>query len=88
MERLLLILLVLSNVALATAVFMVLAKPDLGISFVLRRTGVRDDWFEEHVGPQELARLRTLMKYGSWAGLALLFGWSFFVGVAMTLLRL
>lgn len=81
------LVMLLSDVALATAVFILVAKPDLGVAFVLRRTGLRDDWFEDHVTPDELARLRTSARLLGYLGLCLVFGWSFIVGVMMTVGR-
>ena len=81
------LVMLLSDVALATVVFTLVAKPDLGVAFVLRRTGLRDAWFEEHVSPEELARLRTGARLLGYLGLGLVFGWSFIVGVMMTVGR-
>ncbi len=88
MIDLLTLALLTSDVALATVVFILVARPDLGVAFVLRRTGLRDEWFEEHVSADELARLRTGARWLGYLGLGLVFGWSFLVGVMMTVGRL
>jgi len=82
--ELLIFVMLLSDVALATSVFILVAKPDLGVAFVLRHSGVRDDWFEDHVGPEELTRLRTSVRMTGYIGLCLVFAWSFIIGVVMT----
>ena len=85
MLDLLTLAMLLSDVALATSVFILVAKPDLGVAFVLRHTGgVRDDWFEEHVGPEELKRLRASIRLAGYLGLCLVFAWSFIIGAVMT----
>ena len=84
MLNLLTLAMLISDVALATAVFILVAKPDLGVAFVLRHTGVRDDWFEEHIAPEELSRLRTSARMLGYAGLCLVFAWSFIIGAVMT----
>ena len=88
MTDVLLSLLVLTDLVLATGVFLLLARPDVAISFVIRSSRVSGGWFEEHLGPEELGRLRRLAKVGGWLGLGLLFGWSFAVGAWLTVLRL
>ncbi len=88
MTELLLTLLVLTDLVLATGVFLVLARPDVAISFVLRSSRVSGGWFEEHLAAEELGRLRRFARIGGWAGLAMLFGWSFAVGAWLTVVRL
>lgn len=88
MGKLLILLMLLSDVGLATGVFVALAKPDVVIALSFRLSGFADDWFQEHVGEEELRRLRNLVRLGSWLGLGTLFGWSFAVGVVATTLRL
>ncbi|HJN73615.1 MAG TPA: hypothetical protein QGF58_06735 [Myxococcota bacterium] len=78
-----LILLIVSDVVLASLVFVSLAKPDLAISFAIRRMGMNDPWFQEHVGEQELDRLRKVARLFGLAGLLAVFGWSFLVGALM-----
>jgi len=79
-----LLLLIISDVVLASLVFISLAKPDLAIAFAIRRLGgLGDDWFQEHVGETELSRLRLVARLFGWAGLVAVFGWSFFVGAWM-----
>ena len=86
MGKLLFLLLMVSDVALATLVFISLAKPDLAISFAIRRLGMNEPWFEEHVQEQELARLRRVTRLFSLGGLVAVFAWSFLVGSLMHLM--
>lgn len=81
-------LLMLGDVALAALVFILLARPDMGVAFVLRRTGLGDDWFQQHVSQEELARLRTASRIAGVGGIALLFVASFGVGVVVATARL
>lgn len=81
-------LLVLTDLVLATGVFLLLARPDVAISFVIRSSGVGGGWFEEHLGAEELGRLRRFARLSGWLGLAVLFGWSFAVGAWLTVIRL
>ena len=81
------LLLMLSAVALATGVFVAHAKPDVLISFAIRTFGLGDEWFQEHLAEEELARLRSVARMGSLVGLLAVFGWSFFVGVVLQLSR-
>ncbi|GEM_PF-2372386 len=80
--------LMLFDVGLAAAVFILLARPDMGVAFVLRRTGLADDWFQQHVSVEELARLRTASRIAGVGALALLFAASFGVGVVVATARL
>jgi hypothetical protein len=85
---LLLTLLVLTDLVLATGVFLLLARPDVAISLVIRSSRVSGGWFEEHLGVEELGRLRRFARVGGWLGLGVLFGWSFVVGAWLTVIRL
>ena len=82
------LLLMLSAVALATGVFVAHAKPDVVIRFAIRFLGLGEDWFQEHLGLEELGRLRRVTQLGAWIGLVAVFGWSFFVGVMVQIGRL
>ncbi len=86
MAKLLFLLLMLSDVVLATSVFIALAKPDVAIGFAIRRMGLNEPWFEEHVREDELARLRHITRMFSLGGLAAVFAWSFLVGSLMRLM--
>lgn len=78
--------LILVDVALATAVFIVLARPDLAIAFALRNLGsVSHEWFQEHIQPEELARLRKVARLGGWVGLLAVFALSFALGTTLAL---
>jgi uncharacterized membrane protein len=88
LNELMLTLLVLTDLLLATGVFLLLARPDLAISLVVRSAGVSGGWFEEHLGAEELGRLRRFASVGGWLALALLFAWSFAVGAWLTVIRL
>lgn len=87
MGKLLILVMMFSDVVLATGVFVALSKPDVVIALSFRMSGLAGDWFQEHVGEEELHRLRNLVRMGSWLGLGTLFGWSFAVGVVVTTLR-
>ena len=78
-----LLVLIISDVVLASLVFISLAKPDLAIAFAIRRMGMNDPWFQEHVSEQELGRLRNVARLFGLAGLLAVFGWSFLVGAVM-----
>lgn len=86
MGKLLFLLLMISDVVLATAVFISLAKPDVAIGFAIRRLGMDEPWFEEHVREDELARLRRVTRLFSLGGLVAVFAWSFLVGSLMRLM--
>ena len=80
--------LVLTDVVLATVVFMVLARPDIGVGWMLRRerqTLPEDELFES---TRELQRLRRFAVVAGSIGLVLLGGWSFVVGAVMTIVRI
>ncbi|MCP4807558.1 MAG: hypothetical protein GY913_15220 [Proteobacteria bacterium] len=79
------LLLVISDVLLASAVFVSLAKPDLAIAFAFQRMGLADPWFEDHISDVELVRLRKVARMFSLGGLVAVFGWSFLVGALMAL---
>ncbi len=78
----------LSDLVLATGVFLVLARPEVAISFVIRSKRLSGGWFEEHLAVDELERLMRFARVLGWAGLVLLLGWSFTVGALLTVLRL
>jgi len=87
-EDLLVLGLVLTDVVLATVVFMVLARPDIGVGWMLRRerqTLPEDELFES---TRELQRLRRFAVVAGSIGLVLLGGWSFVVGAVMTIVRI
>lgn len=85
MVGLLFLVLVISDVLLASAVFVSLAKPDLAISFAFQRMGLAEPWFEDHITDEELDRLRKVSRMFSLGGLVAVFGWSFLVGALMAL---
>ena len=88
MEDLLVLGLVLTDVVLATAVFMVLARPDIGVGWMLRKDRqvlAEDELFES---TRELQRLRRFAMVAGSIGLVLLGGWSFVVGAVMTIARI
>ena len=82
MGKLLFLVLMISDVVLATAVFITLAKPDVAIGFAIRRMGM-GDWFQEHIDEAELSRLRHVTRVFSLGGLVAVFAWSFVVGSLM-----
>ena len=88
MKDLLVLGLVLSDVVLATMVFMVLARPDIGVGWVLRKDRqvfAEDELFDS---TRELERLRRFALVAGGIGLVLLGGWSFVVGAVMTIVRI
>jgi len=86
--ELLTVVLIFSDVALSAAVFALVARPDVGVVWVLRRAGLGEAWFEEDVSPEEIARLRSGARAAGALGLGLVFGWSFLVGALLTVLRM
>ncbi|MCB9745855.1 MAG: hypothetical protein H6741_11120 [Alphaproteobacteria bacterium] len=84
----LVILLALSDVTLATAVFIAWARPDVVIGVSLRLFGMGDHWFQEHVGDEELERLRKMARLLAMGGVVAVFAWSFAVGAIASTLRL
>lgn len=75
----------LLDVALATAVFFTLARPDYMIALALRHLGLADPWFMEEVDAAELGRLRKLMRVISSLGLVAVFACSFIAGALLAL---
>lgn len=86
--RILLTATLLLDGLLAAAVFTSLAKPDLAVWFALQSRRFGDDWFEEHVGPDELARLRLVARRGAWLGLMGVFALSALAGAMAGVVRL
>ena len=86
--ELLTVLLIFSDVALSAAVFVLVARPDVGVVWALRRSGLGDVWFEDDVSPEEIVRLRGAARAAGGLGLGLVFGWSFLVGALLTMGRL
>jgi hypothetical protein len=87
-QDLLVLGLVLTDVLLATVVFMVLARPDIGVGWMLHRDRqvlAEDELFGS---TRELERLRRFSVVAGSIGLVLLGGWSFVVGAVMTIVRI
>lgn len=82
------LILALLDVALATVVFVVWARPDYAIGVTLRSLGLVDPWFLEEVGAQELGRLRKLMRLIGVLGLVAVFACSFVSGAVLALVGL
>ncbi len=88
MDNPLSMVLVFSDVLLATGVFLVLARPDIAVGWVLRREGrdaVEDPDFSSL---RELERLRRFSRFAGALGLGALACWSFLVGTILALMRL
>ena len=86
MFRVLVYLLVFTDVVLATLVFMVMARPDIMVGWVLRKEPQvehEEDLFDSN---RELGRLRRFARPTGGVGLILLAGWSYLVGSMMTLI--
>ncbi len=86
MFRVLVYLLVFTDVVLATLVFMVMARPDIMVGWVLRKEPQvehEEDLFDSN---RELGRLRRFARLTGGVGLILLAGWSYLVGSMMTLI--
>ncbi|MBK7757685.1 MAG: hypothetical protein IPO67_19555 [Deltaproteobacteria bacterium] len=86
--RILLTATLLIDGLLAAAVFTSLAKPDLAVWFALQSRHFGEEWFEEHVGPDELARLRLVARRGAWLGLVGVFALSALAGAMASVVRL
>ena len=86
MFRVIVYLLVFTDVVLATLVFMVMARPDIMVGWVLRKEPQvehEEDLFDSN---RELGRLRRFARLTGGVGLILLAGWSYLVGSMMTLI--
>jgi len=88
LEDAIVMVLVLTDVVLATAVFMVLARPDIGVGWILRKDRQvlsEDDLFDS---TRELQRMRRFAMVAGAIGLVLLGAWSYVVGAVMTMIRI
>jgi len=88
LEDAIVMVLVLTDVVLATAVFMVLARPDIGVGWILRKDRQvlsEDDLFDS---TRELQRMRRFAMVAGGIGLVLLGAWSYVVGAVMTIIRI
>ncbi len=82
------LLLGVSNVVLALAVFVLLARPERAMGWLCTLSGMRDVWLSGRLSEEDEARLLNLASRLRLPLLALLFGWSFFCGAILTWARL
>ena len=80
--------LVLSNVLLATWVFVVLARPRTGARFVLRIMNPKRAMWEPELSHEEEEQLSRIAGALGWIGLAVLGGWSFAVGSYLAIIKM
>ena len=83
--RVLVYFLVFTDVVLATLVFMVMARPDIMVGWVLRKEPEVEHEEDLFDSTRELERLRRFARLTAFVGLVLLAGWSYLVGSLMTL---
>ncbi len=88
MTTALLALLGVSNVLLALAVFVLLARPERTMGWLSTLSGMREVWLSGRLSEEDEARLLDLASRLRYPLLALLFGWSFFCGAILTWARL
>ena len=87
-STILVLLLGVSNVALALAVFVLLARPERVMGWLCSLSGMREVWLSGRLSEQDEARLLDLANRLRLPMLALLFGWSFFCDAILTWARL
>jgi hypothetical protein len=80
--------LILSNVLLATMVFVVLARPRAGAKWVQRVMNPKRAMWEAEMSPEEEAQCSRMAGTLAWFGLLILGGWSFAVGTALAILKM
>ena len=88
MSGMLTALLGISNVLLALAVFVLLARPERAMGWLSTLSGMREVWLSGRLSEKDEARLLDLASRLRLPLLALLFGWSFFCGAILTWARL
>ena len=81
-------LLGISNVLLALAVFILLARPERAMGWLSTLSGLREVWLSGRLSEKDEARLMDVAARLRFPMLALLFGWSFFCGAILTWARL
>ncbi|MFT5683138.1 MAG: hypothetical protein ACI8RZ_004065 [Myxococcota bacterium] len=82
------LLLGITNVILALAVFVLLARPERAMGWLSTLSGMREVWLSGRLSEKDEARLLALASRLRLPLLALLFGWSFFCGAILTWARL
>jgi hypothetical protein len=80
--------LILSNVLLATLVFVVLARPRAGAKWVQRVMHPQRAMWEAELNPEEEANYSRMASALAWFGLLILGGWSFVVGTTLAILKM
>lgn len=88
MSTILYSLLILSNVLLATWVFVILARPMSGARFVLRIMNPKRAMWEPELSHEEAEQLSRIASVLGWIGLAVLAGWSYAVGSYLVLIKM
>ena len=86
--RLLLLLLAVSDVALAMAVFVLLARPERTLAAFAAVAGLGEAWRHGELDQGTEQQLLLLARRAQLPALAALFGWSFLVGALVTWARL
>ncbi len=80
--------LILSNVLLATLIFVVLARPRAGARWVQRVMDPKRAIWEAELSSEEEIQYARMAGTLAWFGLLILGGWSFVVGTALALLKM
>ncbi|MEL6341870.1 MAG: hypothetical protein AAFV53_01975 [Myxococcota bacterium] len=73
-----------SDIALAMAVFVLMARPERAMGWLCRLNGMRELWLSGRLTEQDESRLLALAHRLRWPMLWLLFGWSFVCGAILT----
>lgn len=77
------IALLVSDVALASLVFVVHARPESTLGWFATLSGQRGAWLEGRLDEAEERRLLDLAERSGWPLLGLLFAWSFLCGALL-----
>jgi hypothetical protein len=80
--------LVLSNVLLATLVFVILARPLMGARWVLRIMNPKRAMWDPALSAEEEEQLSRMAGTLGWIALAVLGGWSFAVGTYLAIIKM
>lgn len=88
MPRIVALLLCLTDLALAMAVFTLLARPERFVGFFAAAAGEEERWQAGQLDEVEQDQLLGLARAAQKPALLLLFAWSFVTGAVMTWARL
>lgn len=80
--------LILSNVLLATLVFVILARPIAGARWVQRTMNPKRAMWEADLSDEEEEQFSRMAATLCWIGLLVLGGWSFVVGSYLAVLKM